>query len=342
MKDFLYNFSGLYGLIPIKLYIRLTKQYLICPFYHAVSDIAPEHLKYLYPVRNTRQFEKDLDFLTKHFNPVDYSFLTDALHHGKTIRQKSFLLTFDDGLREFHDVIAPVLIRKGIPATCFINSSFTDNQDMFFRFKASIIVNRIKNTGIATTFKITEILNNHFKNRVSQKRLQEIILSIGYGHKQLLDEIAAILEIDFKNYLQQHKPYLTKEQINSLMIQGFTFGAHSTDHPKYMNLSLTQQVDNTRKCIEYINSNFRQPVNMFSFPFTDFGVDKRFFDAISKDENGHVDLSFGCAGLKKDTCHFNFQRIPMEIKNFKAGNIISTEYLYYIMKSILNKNIIYR
>jgi hypothetical protein len=38
----------------------------------------------------------------------------------------------------------PILRRKGVPATVFVNSDFVDNQDLFFRFKAALIIDKNK------------------------------------------------------------------------------------------------------------------------------------------------------------------------------------------------------
>ena len=79
---------------------------------------------------------------------------------------------------------------------------------------------------------------------------------------------------------------------------------------------------------------------IFAFPFTDYKITNAFFDKI--EQNQIYDLSFGTSGLKTDLIKFNLQRIPMEINNLSANEIIKTEYFYYFLKSFINKNIIKR
>ena len=65
---------------------------------------------------------------------------------GETILPpNSFLLTFDDGFREIYDIIAPILLDKGIPATFFISSGFLDNRELCYQHKASLLVEKVRN-----------------------------------------------------------------------------------------------------------------------------------------------------------------------------------------------------
>jgi peptidoglycan/xylan/chitin deacetylase (PgdA/CDA1 family) len=165
---------------------------------------------------------------------------------------------------------------------------------------------------------------------------------ISYKGQKILDEAAAILEIDFADYLLKKQPYLTSSQISHLVSQGFGFGAHSIDHPDYSELTLDQQLQQTAWSIRKISEKFDLKYRLFSFPFTDDGISSVFFELLFNKENPLADLSFACAGLKSDRCTFNIQRIPFEYNNFTSKEILYGEYLYYIFKSAFNKNIIYR
>jgi hypothetical protein len=101
-------------------------------------------------------------------------------------------------------------------------------------------------------------------------------------------------------------------------------------------------MDQAIESLKFVENNFHSRYNLFSFPFTDHGITKRFFRSIFDEEQSVADLTFGCAGLKNDSCHRNIQRISMEIENLDAGSIIYGEYLYYMLKAMVNKNNIIR
>ena len=153
--------------------------------------------------------------------------------------------------------------------------------------------------------------------------------------------LAQIINLDFAQYLLNKQPYLTRHQIISLKEKGFHFGSHSCDHPEYRFLSLTEQIRQTKTSIEEITSQFLLPYKSFAFPFTDYGISKDFFQAIFEKEK-IVDISFGCAGLKKDTFPCHVQRIPFEMSDLSAKEIVNTEYVYFLIKAFFGKNTIKR
>ena len=60
------------SIIPTSLLKRVCSQSTVLPFYHTISDQDVPHIKNLYQPKKTKDFIKDLDFLLKHFNPIDY------------------------------------------------------------------------------------------------------------------------------------------------------------------------------------------------------------------------------------------------------------------------------
>jgi len=335
MNVFFYKIFQYLKVIPLNVLIRGTGQRNIYPFYHAVSDEEIIHIKHLYKVRTVKEFERDLDFLLKCYTPVDFH----TLKTNSSTKENTFLLSFDDGLREFYEVIAPVLLRKGIPAVCFLNSGFIDNKDLFFRYKTSLLLEKLING------KISDNLHKEIARWFESKGLKsdyQSLLSINYLNKNCLDELAKILEIDFQIYLQKVQPYLTSEQIQNLITQGFDFGAHSIDHPQFSDLSEAKQLEQTRQSIQAVTEKFHLNYKTFSFPFTDYGVSLNFFHTVFDKDNPLADITFGCAGLKKDSCPKNLQRIPIEIDDFSAREVVYGEYLYYLCKYLFNKNTINR
>lgn len=326
--------------LSTKTLIQFTKKRLIVPVYHLISDENIPHIKHLYEVKSVKQFEADLDYLLQFYKPIDFADFQKRLLKGGKVQENEFILTFDDGLSEFHDVIAPILLKKGIPAICFLNSDFVDNKDLFFRYKASLLIEEIsqkpeilKQKEIYTFLENLEIGGStHFK---------KALLKVSYSNKNVLDELALLLNYSFEKYLQEHKPYLTSSQIESLIQQGFYFGSHSCDHPEYQFIDLKEQIRQTQKSTDFVAEKFNLTYKTFAFPFTDFGVSKEYFEQVNVKDKV-VDVSFGCAGIKKDSYKNHFQRIPFEQKHKSAKEILNSEYVYYILKSSVNKNKISR
>ncbi|KAA2217879.1 polysaccharide deacetylase family protein [Chryseobacterium sediminis] len=304
------------------------------PLYHSVSDRELPHIKHVIRYKNTKQFEEDLDHLAKNFRFVDWQEFKDYMSGDFKPKKKIALLTFDDGFREFYDIAAPILERKGIYACNFVNPAFIDNKDMMFRCKASLLADAVEKIKIINP-EIYFILS--LKN-TDRHILQKKILQINYQEKDILDQLAEKLEVDFNAYSKEFKPYLSTEELKELTRKGFGISSHSWDHPKYGDLSLKEQMETTDKTFAYLKENGFL-YESFAFPFTDFEVRKDFFDELFKNEE--IYCSFGCAGIKLDSVKRNFQRIPMEMGE-NGEQILKKETAYFKLKKLINKNTILR
>ena len=320
--------------------IKLSGKKLFIPLYHSICDNELIHTKHLYSIRTKKLFLDDLDFILKHFKPIDVNTLYESIINQEPLKSNSVLFTFDDGLKEINDIVAPILKQKGIPAIFFINPAFTDNKDLFYRYKASLVIEKLK-TGSYSNALISEI-SKKLNSTNSINSVVKEILNISYSQKNIIDEIAVLLEYDFDLFLKENKPYLTVQQLKNLVYQGFAVGAHSMDHPEYYKISFEEQIQQTVDSVDWVKNNFNQNINLFSFPFTDYEVSKRFFDLIYNPEKPLVDLSFGCAGIKDDYHARNIQRLSMEEKSKSTKQILMNGYSSYLLKRIIGKNRIKR
>jgi len=325
--------------IPLSFLLKLSKVDIIYPYYHAVSDNELFHLKYLYKYKNIKQFISDLDCLLTEFTPISIHDLKDYINKNEKLPKKAFLLTFDDGFKEMYDIVAPILLEKSVPATFFINSDFLDNKNLCYQHKASILVEQIKKNdhNRKSLKKVREILED---NKIAVTEIESNILSITYFQKNILDDIARILGVDFKDYLNKQLPYLTSGQVKELIKYGFTIGAHSIDHPFYSTLPLEEQLFQTYKSIEVIKSKFSLNYGLFAFPHGDTKLSSNFFIDIYR--SGLIDISFGTGGIVNDVFPQNIQRINFEDSLMPAKEILSYQFIRTIYYNIFGMNIIKR
>jgi len=333
------GFAG--GWIPQSMLINLSGQHFLFPFYHTVSNTPLPHVNQIYSVRSSASFTKDLDFLTKHFQAVGLEELEAFRNGGRKPSKPCMFLTFDDGLSGIYDIVAPELLKRGIPAAFFINTDFIDNQDLFFRYKASLILDRLEHNNYPKA--VLENFQRRFHLvRAGRINIREFVLGVTYQRRAELDEMAKLVDLDFTTFLKVKKPYLTSTQISELAYSGFYIGAHSKDHPLFTGLALDEQISQYRDSLTLVQQEFRLTNGLFSFPFTDDGVSSSFFTAISAEGMPKLDATFGTAGLKEDPVDFHFQRIPMEVKKIPASRILKGEYTYYLIRGLLGKNKISR
>lgn len=332
IKNFSYK---TFGIFPFKTLLALSKEKAIFPFYHLVSDQQPAHTRHLYSTVSTHQFRKDIDFLLKHFEPASIENIRQFVQEGKTSSKPLFLLTFDDGLRECAEVVVPILEKMGLTAIFFLNTAFIDNKTLFHKHKCSLLIEEmLKASSQIKMDKVGQLLKSP---RNDQQILISLLRGLNYSDGVLIGKIADVLELDFDRYLEENMPYMSSEQIGSLLAKGFHIGAHSIDHPEFSLLKEEEMKRQTRESFYLLGKTFDLSQRFFAFPYTDDRVPKSFFAYLDNEEK--VDISFGTAGLKRDENPRHIQRIPMETGPLTgAEQIVRMEYSYYLLKSVFGKN----
>lgn len=303
------------------------------PVYHTVSNDDLPHLKHIIKYKNTKEFEKDLEQMLRVFQFVDWEEFKKYQSGKSKAHKKIALLTFDDGLREFYDVVIPILERKGIYAINFVNPKFIDNQGLMFRCKTSLLIEQLLHDK-----QVRKQISEYFQIKESQGSSIEKLKRITFQEQFILEDIAKEIDFSFEIFLKNQQPYLTLSQLNIIKEKGFGISAHGWDHPLYHDLTLENQLNNTYQSIDYVREQ-GFIAESFAFPFTDFGITTEFFDQLFNEKK--LFCSFGSAGIKHDSFAKNFQRIPMETGE-NAEQILKKEVGYFQLKKWMNKNTIRR
>jgi peptidoglycan/xylan/chitin deacetylase (PgdA/CDA1 family) len=301
-------------------------------YYHLVSDNEVPHVSNLYMFRNVAQFKRDLDVLLRFFHAVSLQDLLRCLDGQYALPKHSFLLTFDDGLAECYRIIAPILKQKGIPATFLLCSAFVDNKQLSYDSKKSLLVGLIKTekvssaqeTGIRTILK---------KVGMPGSDLVAAVLSVPHRKQTVLDRIAEVLNYDFSAYLKVAQPYLTSIQGIELLKMGHSLGAHSIDHPPYQDLSLAEQIYQTRESVRFVKKQFSLNYGAFAFPHSDANISREFFLEVL-DKTMGVDICFGNDGLLTDSVPRSVQRTAMEKTWMPAEAILGRSFGRRLLKSL--------
>jgi len=307
--------------------ISWSGQNLVFPFYHTVAEQQPPHLAFVYRVRTPREFEQDLDQLLQVFEPMS---LTDYLDDRfKQSRKRGMLLSFDDGLVGCYRFVAPLLRKKGVPAVFFLNNRFIDNRGLFYRYKTSLLIDRVRKD-----CKAMERVSEYLKIKAGQ--VEESLLMIAYGQRALLDKLALEADLDFSIYLNHSPVYLSSEQVKDLLAWGFDIGGHSSEHMDFVKLSTREMVVQVKESIDDLHNRFGIASRYFSFPFTSDGISRQVINHLLDQQI--AELLMGTAGLKRTGRREFIQRIPMEDFRVPATDALKTEYLYYLLKKPLGKN----
>ncbi len=330
LKSIYYSCSSA---IPLALLKRVYLPGCLLPYHHIVSDEDVLHIKYLYPYKNVAQFKNDLEILLKNFQPISADDLILHIRKHNQSPKNTFLLSFDDGFREVHDVVAPILEAKGIPAIFFINPEFIDNKKLFYRGKASLLIHElVKNKNDKDVIaQFGKVLNRHV-NTIED--LIRILKKLDDTDDTLTNQLAKKVSLSFENYLAEKTPFLTTGQLISLDKRGFTIGAHSWNHPYYNKISLEEQIEQTTSSCNFVKDKTKQERITFSFPYSDEALPQALFNSLSKTG---IDLMFGIQNQKEELNNNMVHRFNAERPGIRLDKQLKGMMLYMTLQKKLGK-----
>lgn len=125
-KKFLFALLFATGLTRLVAWINRNKVTILC--YHSVTrqqEANPNDPHKLH--LQIASFLRHLDYLQAHYRIISLAEFVSARRENIKLPSGAAILTFDDGVRNFFTVVAPILLERRIPATSFIvtGESFT-------------------------------------------------------------------------------------------------------------------------------------------------------------------------------------------------------------------------
>ena len=274
--------------VPLGLAQSLSASTLPIVIFHAVEDAPKPYIKHLYDYHTAASFERVLDELLKRFKPLE-DLSPEGIARAGADR---FLVTFDDGLRSSYEVAAPILERKGIPAIHFLISDFLaggGSSRVEEKFKASLLVETLKARDDKVQRAAAVILAK--AGYPGSDPLSEL-MSVRLQDSAVYDAVAECLDLDLEAYFREDRPYITHDEAADLARRGFMLGAHSCDHPRYWEIGLDEQVEQTLKSMAHVQKAFDVPYRYFAFPYKNKGISPAFYERTRE----AVDLFFTTSG----------------------------------------------
>jgi len=311
---------------------------LIIPYHHLIGEKTPDHVKHIYTFKSSSEFESDLLCLMKYYRSID---LEDLLA-GSDPPQKSFLLTFDDGCREVYENVLPILKKYNLKAVFFLNSSFLDNKEMYYKHALSVLIEKIINQPFSIVLEKTahKLLDDF---NIPPDDLIDRLKKIDYQKKDIVPKLCELFEVSIEEYLIKNKPYLESWQVREMISLGHYVGGHSKDHPMYADISFEEQVAQTIDSVKYLVDRFNLNYRIFSIPHVDDGIGEKFFTEVLENNEYKIDLIFGNSNLKKEAVSPRvLHRIIGENPYLNWKGFLNAHILYNWLLTKLGRNLIVR
>lgn len=196
--------------------------------YHDVGPRPNPLLEGLYLHVDLRRFEAQVRMLQKAYVVLPLEEWV-AMWRERCLPPRALAITFDDGYRGAFEHAAPILKRRGLPATFFLNADFVGNRVLFWR---CLYVEAVRALGAA---RVVEIVRKAWGG--DAPGLDERTLRVWLRDRFDPDRVPlamrrALAEAgrDEEALAREHRPFADWQEWATLREQGFRFGNHTADH----------------------------------------------------------------------------------------------------------------
>lgn len=173
-------------------------------------------------------------------------------------KKRCLVLTFDDSLKTYSDLVAPALLKWGIPATFYLSTDILVHQRPYWWLRLDYALAKMNGTPISIELpngesltitqqqksvlrrRVMTALRSHLRPNQCERAVESIELQLGIGS----DEATRV------------NPYghaMSWKDARDLALKGFTIGSHTCSHPNLTLLrpdELQFELENSKKLIE--------------------------------------------------------------------------------------------
>jgi peptidoglycan/xylan/chitin deacetylase (PgdA/CDA1 family) len=225
-------------------------------------------------------FRFQLEKLGKEGEFVSSNQILDSLNHGKSLPEKSILVTFDDGLKEQYEIALPILEELGVPALFYINpyniaESKVSNVHQIHLLRSHIesseilfVLNKI-GLDLSLTCSEEEKAVSHYNYDSPDDAIIKYILNFKLNY-ELRDEVVNSLFEDFFSLTERlnfHSSlYMDNSMVKQLSLHDY-LGSHTYSHQPLGMLNSDKLLEEFLKSDEFFKNNKLPLPKSISYPY---------------------------------------------------------------------------
>ncbi|MCG3130611.1 MAG: hypothetical protein FLDDKLPJ_01376 [Phycisphaerae bacterium] len=227
-------------------------------------------------------FEDQLDDLSRWGEPTSWSALLDALSSGRPLPRRAFLLTFDDGLRDHVEIVAPILGERRLAGVFFASGRTLTGGGMCAAHQVHLLLNALPDATLldAVRTRTREAglridpatgedgeLDRYAYEEPARARLKHLLhhqIPI-LERDRILDDLFRAHVGDPRTWAQRW--YLSGRDARELDAAGHTVGGHGFSHEPLIRLSCDDADADVRRCAAVLTDLLGPAQRPFSYPF---------------------------------------------------------------------------
>jgi len=269
------------------------------PFLDGIVSASPE------------SFEKQLRFVSKRFNVINFNDISDLLASGAKVPENALVITFDDGYADNYEIAFKMLMEFGLTATVFVATSFVDSGQPLWFDRSAYIIKALPSGTISFD-------SGRYEFEVTDTNREEIISSVrdlflSHANEDRLRWLGELQRqsgvIVSSEHLELVKP-LSWDQIREMSDRGIEIGSHTVTHPYLTKLNDDAMMFELSESKRAIEQHTGKKVKSVAYPA---GAFDRRVQACAQDCGYEFGISYrhGIGQLTKDD-QFAIPRIHVE------------------------------
>jgi peptidoglycan/xylan/chitin deacetylase (PgdA/CDA1 family) len=219
-------------------------------------------------------FEKQMRFLTEHFQVVSLAELLDHWAHGTWEHDKRYcIITFDDGWLDNYVHAYPILRKYHIPATIFLPTGFIGTNRWFWQDKIGYLLSHYHRSGGRQSAKLSldgypwargligETGNGNIDSAIERcKKLPEEEID------RFIDEMSRTMNLKCPD----ERLFLNWREVEEMSQHGISFGSHSCTHEILLKLSAEKIRNEIEQSLHAVREKKVNYIPVFAYPNGDY------------------------------------------------------------------------
>ena len=178
-------------------------------------------------------FDLQMRFVRRHFHPLRFADVLDALEHNRKLPPRSVVITFDDGHIDNYTNAFPVLRRLGMPATIFLSTEYIGSDRMFWFDRVACLLYFAPSGELrllSTTFSC--MLADVASRRAAAGSLLQLLKQVPDEQRRAcLNELEQRLADAVPSAANPGRHCMSWDEVRTMVKGGIEFASHTVSHP---------------------------------------------------------------------------------------------------------------
>jgi peptidoglycan/xylan/chitin deacetylase (PgdA/CDA1 family) len=232
--------------------------------YHRVDDprarpdLAPHVLS-----ATPEDFARQMQVLASGYHVVSAREVLDAVIGSCTLPERSVLITFDDGYRDFAEHAWPILRHLGLPVTLFVPTAYPDQPSRAFWWDRlyQAVCRTPGVPEIETPWGRISLADDAVRWKTYRRLCDWVVRSPSSVANEFVDRVSRELGTDPPPHC-----VLGWDELRRLSHEGVTLGCHTHTHPLMNRVSLDQARAEAVSSRQHLQRNVGETLPIFAYP----------------------------------------------------------------------------